>query len=109
MRNTLIAISVVVLTTGTGSVLARDFEAGKKKAAEACTACHGEDGNTPITPDTPRLGGQYYDYLVHSLEQYKSGKRQNPMMTPMAQLLSKEDIRNLAFYFSKQRGLSVKY
>ena len=54
-------------------------------------------------------GGQYYDYLVHALQQYKSGKRQNPLMTPMAAPLSKEDISNLAMYFSKQQGLSVKY
>ena len=37
---------------------ARDYEAGKKKA-EACKVCHGADGNTPVTPDTPRLAGQY--------------------------------------------------
>jgi len=109
MRNTLIAVSILALAAGAGSAAARDYEAGKKKAAEVCAACHGEDGNKPITPDTPRLGGQYYDYLVHSLEQYKSGKRQNAMMSPMAQPLSKEDIRNLALYFSKQQGLSVKY
>jgi len=109
MRTTLIAVSILALAGASASASARDYEAGKKKAAEVCAACHGEDGNKPITPDTPRLGGQYYDYLVHSLEQYKRGKRQNPMMTPMAQPLSKEDISNLAQYFSKQQGLSVKY
>jgi len=109
MRTTLIAVSILVLAGASSGALARDYEAGKKKAAEVCAACHGEDGNKPITPETPRLAGQYYDYLVHSLEQYKSGKRQNPMMTPMAQPLSKDDIRNLAQYFSKQQGLNVKY
>jgi len=109
MRTTLIAVSILALAGASSGAFARDYEAGKKKAAEVCAACHGEDGNKPITPDTPRLAGQYYDYLVHSLEQYKSGKRQNPMMTPMAQPLSKDDIRNLAQYFSKQQGLSVKY
>jgi len=100
---------MLAFAAGANGAFARDYEAGKKKAAEVCAACHGEDGNKGITPDTPRLAGQYYDYLVHALEQYKSGKRQNPMMTPMAQPLSKEDIRNLAQYFSKQQGLSVKY
>jgi len=109
MRTTLIAVSVLALAAGATGASARDIEAGKKKAQEVCAACHGEDGNKPITPDTPRLGGQYYDYLVQALQQYKSGKRQNPLMTPMAAPLSKEDISNLAMYFSKQQGLSVKY
>ncbi|MCC7546558.1 MAG: cytochrome c [Burkholderiales bacterium] len=109
MRITLIAVSVLALATGASSAIARDYEAGKKKAAEVCAACHGEDGNKPLTPDTPKLGGQYYDYLVHALEQYKNGKRQNPLMSPMAAPLSKEDIRDLSFYFSKQQGLDVRY
>ena len=89
--------------------IAKDYEAGKKKVQEVCAACHGEDGNKGMTPDTPHLGGQYYDYLVHALEQYKKGKRQNPLMSPMAQPLTDEDIRNVAYYFSQQKGLQTKY
>ena len=89
--------------------MARDYEAGKKKAQEVCSACHGEDGNKGLTPDTPLLAGQYYDYLVHSLEQYRKGKRQNPLMSPMAQPLTDDEISNLAHYFSRQKGLTVKY
>jgi cytochrome c553 len=87
---------------------ARDYDAGKEKAA-TCVACHGEAGNAPITPDTPRIGGQYYDYLVHSLEAYKNGKRENPLMSPMAKPLTPKDIRDLAWYFSQQQGLTQKY
>ena len=89
--------------------IAKDYEAGKKKVQEVCAACHGEDGNKGMTPDTPHLGGQYYDYLVHALELYKKGKRQNPLMSPMAQPLTDDDIANVAYYFSKQKGLQVKY
>ena len=38
-----------------GSAQARDYEAGKKKAEEVCKACHGADGNTPLTPETHHL------------------------------------------------------
>ena len=86
-----------------------DYEAGKKKATEVCAACHGEDGTKPITPETPILAGQYADYLVHSLEAYKKGTRQNPMMSPMAQPLTSEEIHDLALYFSRQRRLVTKY
>ena len=102
-------ISAAALAVMVTPAIAKDYEAGKKKVQEVCAACHGEDGNKGLTPDTPRLGGQYYDYLVHTLEQYRKGKRQNPMMSPMAQPLTDDDIRNLAYYFSKQQGLQVKY
>lgn len=105
-------ILVTVLTLGlaaAGAARAADYEAGKKLAAEKCQACHGENGNKPITPDMPRLGGQHYDYLLHSLQAYKAGARNNPMMAPMAQPLSDKDMRDAAWYFSKQQGLQTKY
>lgn len=88
--------------------LAGDAEAGKKKS-QTCAACHGPDGNTPIGPDFPRLGGQHYDYLVKSLQGYKSGARKNPVMNPLAANLTQRDIEDLAAYFSSQRGLYTKY
>ena len=39
-------------------------DVGKKKADEACAACHGPEGNKPITPDTPRLA-RYFLMLMH--------------------------------------------
>ena len=105
-KTTLVAMA---LAASTLSVSAADMEAGKKKATEVCAMCHGPEGNKPITPDTPILAGQHYEYLVAALNQYKKGQRQNPMMAPMVQPLSKADIQNLALYFSKQSGLRVKY
>ena len=109
MKRILLTAAAGVLIAIAGPTLAKDYEAGKKKAAEICAACHGEDGNKPITPDTPRLAGQYYDYIVHALEAYQKGKRENPLMSPMAKPLTKEEIHNLAWYFSKQKGLETKY
>src|ERR1700679_2447954 len=68
----------------------------------ACAACHGPGGNRPVSPDTPRLAGQEYDYLVHALEQYRGGARQNPIMGAMAKSLSDGQIRALARYFAAQ-------
>jgi len=102
--------AAVVLSAACATVAqARDYEAGKKKAEEVCKACHGADGNTPLTPETPKLAGQYYEYLVHSLEAYRKGTRENPLMSPMAKPLSDAEIRDVAWYFSKQKGLTEKY
>jgi cytochrome c553 len=83
-------------------------ETGKKKADEACAACHGPEGNKPITPETPRLAGQQYDYLVQALTEYRKGTRDNPVMRAMAKPLTEKEVRELAGYFSAQQGLTTK-
>ena len=78
-------------------------EAGKAKAAQVCAACHGPEGNKPSAPDQPVIAGQYYDYIVQTLSDYKSGKRNNPIMKAFAGQLSKKDMEDLAAWFSGQR------
>jgi cytochrome c553 len=107
--NRWVVTTACILLMASGATLASDYEAGQKKAKEVCAACHGEDGNKPLTPETPRLAGQYYDYLEHSLKAYRSGARENPLMSPMAKPLSDKDIKDVAWYFSKQQGLVSKY
>jgi cytochrome c553 len=101
----LIAASALTLAT---AVNAGDIEAGKKKAAEICAACHGPDGNSPA-PDFPKLAGQHADYMAATLKKYKNGKRANPIMMGMAATLTDEDIRNVSAYFAAQKGLELKY
>ena len=80
-----------------------DAAKGQKKAAEVCAACHGPDGAKPSAPDQPVLAGQYYDYLVQALSDYKNGRRTNPIMKGFAGGLSKQDIQDLAAWFSSQK------
>ncbi len=87
---------------------AGDIEAGKKKAAEVCAACHGPDGNSPV-PDFPKLAGQHADYMVSTLKKYKNGKRANPIMMGMAAMLSDADMENVSAYYAAQKGLELKY
>jgi cytochrome c553 len=79
-------------------------EAGKAKAAQVCAACHGAEGNKPSDPTQPVLAGQYYDYLVRALTDYKIGRRNNPIMKGFAAQLSKQDIEDLAAWFSSQKS-----
>jgi cytochrome c553 len=89
------------------TTLASD-DIGKKKADEACAACHGPEGNKPITPETPRLAGQQYDYLVQALTEYRKGTRDNAVMSAMVKPLTQKQVRDLAGYFSRQQGLVTK-
>ncbi len=84
-----------------GTAVAADTSAGAAKAKEVCQACHGMDGNS-ASPDFPRIGGQYPDYLSKALRDYKSGARKNAIMAGFAGTLSKQDIENLAAYYSSQ-------
>ncbi|HEY1287983.1 MAG TPA: cytochrome c [Burkholderiales bacterium] len=80
-------------------------EDGKAKVAQkGCAACHGPDGNKPSAPDQPILAGQHYDYLVRVLTDYKIGRRTNPIMKGMAGQLSKQDIEDVAAWFSSQKS-----
>lgn len=79
-------------------------EAGKSKAAQTCAACHGADGAKPSAPDQPILAGQYYDYLVKALSDYKTGKRNNAIMKGFAASLSRQDMENLAAWFSTRKS-----
>ncbi len=74
--------------------------------AAACTACHGQDGVGTL-PENPTLAGQHADYLAQTLNDYRLGKRQNPVMGTFATQLTRDDIQALAAYFSKQPGLST--
>ncbi len=84
----------------TSSALAGNVAFGKEKADQACVACHGADGVKVIAPAYPILAGQYEDYIVRALSDYKSGARKNAIMAGMATPLSKEDIANLAAYYA---------
>jgi cytochrome c553 len=69
-----------------------------------CATCHGEDGNKPLAPDFPKLGGQHYDYLLHALKAYKSGARKNAIMAGQAKDLTTKEMEALAYYYSKQHS-----
>jgi cytochrome c553 len=82
-------------------------EAGKAKST-TCAACHGADGVSAV-PSFPKLAGQNRDYLYQALKDYKAGKRKNPIMGGQVQSLSDTDMLDLTAYFSKQKGLQLKY
>ena len=77
---------------------------GKAISEKVCAACHGLEGTTPVAPENPILAGQYGDYIVKALSDYKSGKRANPIMKAFAGPLKKKDIEDLAAWFSSQKS-----
>ena len=74
-----------------------DLAKGEASFAGACAACHGADGNSG-TPVNPILAQQHPQYLVKQLQEFKSGKRANAVMSGMAATLSDEDMKNVAYW-----------
>ncbi|MGH8146553.1 MAG: c-type cytochrome [Rhodanobacteraceae bacterium] len=98
-RTIIVSLAAAALALAFGTASANgNIAAGKKKAA-VCAACHGADGNG-IASNYPALAGQYQDYLEQALHEYKDGERTNAIMNGMAAPLTKQDIENLAAYFS---------
>ncbi len=94
-------IVAALLACVPASAMAQDAEAGRQKAA-TCAACHGIDGNSTV-PQYPILAGQTARYIYMQLRDFKRGRRKDPMMSPMAANLSKEDMLDLAAYYSQQK------
>lgn len=103
MRKVLLIVLTSLLLSS--FALAGDPEAGKAKS-QACAACHGQDGNS-AAPIYPSLAGQYADYLLQTLQDYKSGARKNAIMAGMVAPLTKQDMADLAAYYASQKGLKA--
>ena len=68
--------------------------------AQMCVACHGQNG-VPTDPKTiPIIAGQERSYLVKQMHDYRSGDRDNPIMSPIAKSLAQDDLRKIAAYFA---------
>jgi cytochrome c553 len=87
-----------------GNAAAGEKLANTKMGAnnQACTECHGPQGNHPNADDRPKIGGQYHDYIAHSLQAYRAGERTNITMTGQAKDLTDQQIADLAEYFGSQ-------
>jgi cytochrome c553 len=105
MSNRILATAILFLGFSAGSAIAAemhgDATAGSTKAA-VCTACHGLNGNS-TSPDTgPVIAGQNAVYIRDQVARIKAGKRNAPLMQPIVQDLTEQDIADLAAYFSTQ-------
>ena len=80
-----------------------DVAAGEAKYGAVCAACHGAAGNSG-TPANPRLSQQHDAYIVKQLQEFKSGKRPNPIMQGFASQLSEQDMKNVAAYLGSQKA-----
>lgn len=105
MRKVVLGVSLML--AGPAAVAGGDAVVGQQKA-QVCAACHGKTGVSEYgTTQAPIIGGQYADYIVRALLDYQSGMRDNPVMKGMAANLTRQDMEDLAAFYSQQDGLAA--
>lgn len=80
-----------------------DLVKGEATFTAVCVACHAADGNSAIAIN-PKLAQQHPEYLVKQLQEFKSGKRNNPVMKGFASALSDDDMRNIAWWVASKQA-----
>ena len=100
MRLPKLACSVVWLVALASPSLAQKGDPPAK--VQTCFACHGPNGNS-TQPLVPMLAGQTSRYIYLQLRDFQEGRRSNEQMTPMAAGLSRDDMREMADWFSQQK------
>jgi len=68
----------------------------------ACAACHGADGNSVI-PQNPKLAGQVPGFIADQLLKFKSGERENAIMTAQVANLTEEDMLAIDDFYAAQQ------
>jgi len=101
-----IAAYLATATGGSARAIANGGDAKKgKELAASCVACH--NGDTNEGASNPVLSGQHANYMERAMQEYQSGKRKNALMQSMVQGLSADEIKDIAAYFTSQKGLTA--
>src|SRR5216684_7237750 len=66
-----------------------------------CAGCHGADGK-PVDKTIPNIWGQQAGYIYIELRDFKRGDRKSDIMQPIASSLERQDMLDIADYFSKK-------
>ena len=80
-----------------------DLAKGEASFGAVCASCHGADGNSG-SPANPKLAQQHPEYLAKQLQEFKSGKRANAIMSGMVANLSEQDMKNIAAWLGTKQS-----
>lgn len=101
-KRLLVVACVLALPFTAAAIEPADIERGKE-ASILCTACHKVDGggqdNEPAE-SWPRIAGLDADYIIKQIIDIKSGVRESITMTPFANLLTEQQLHDLAAYYA---------
>ncbi|WP_041675712.1 c-type cytochrome [Ramlibacter tataouinensis] len=75
-----------------------------------CIGCHGIQGYQASFPEVykvPMISGQSAKYIVAALNAYKTGDRKHPTMRSIGNILSEQEMGEIAAYYERQGAKPV--
>jgi cytochrome c553 len=72
-----------------------------EERTEVCAGCHGAAGK-PADKTIPTIWGQQAGYIYIQLRDFKRGDRKSDIMQPIASSLERQEMLDIAEYFSKK-------
>jgi cytochrome c553 len=86
-----------ILTTCATPLHAQSIE----EKTQVCAGCHGADGK-PVDKTIPTIWGQQAGYIYIELRDFKRGDRKSDIMQPIVSSMERQDMLDIAEYFSKK-------
>ena len=104
MKKFLFLILILSAPNVSAEELSKEMQNGRIKVQTICAACHGVNGQATGAGNSviiPNITAQEKNYMVARLNAYKAGEIKHPQMTVVAQMLSEQDINDVAEWYSK--------
>jgi cytochrome c553 len=101
-------LAAVVMPFAAAAQQASPPDPAVQQLVQTCAACHGADGNSK-DPQYPVLAGQSWRYIYNQLRDFKENRRQNPLMSPMAANLTRDQMIALGNHFAAQKAKPVAF
>jgi len=105
--NTVVAAAPAALALP--AIIKADPVAGKLKSEDQrCQECHADgDRDHSSAPEfkAARLAGQYPEYVVKQMRDFRSGARKHAFMSMMANSIDDTDLADIAAYFGSEKQM----
>jgi cytochrome c553 len=100
-RSNFCVVAVVVVTAVFNFCMTPSSAQSIEEKTKVCAGCHGADGK-PVDKTIPPIWGQQAGYIYIELRDFKRGDRKSDIMRPIASSLERQDMLDIAEYFSKK-------
>ena len=99
-----LAITTATLLLASGSAIAGDAAKGEGLYnSKGCVGCHGVGGKSNNEQVYPSLIGKTEAFIVAEIKKFKSGERKNPMMSPMAQMVTDAEAADIGAFLGTKK------
>ncbi len=108
-RTRALALGLVLVSGAAGQAVASEDEyAAVRETLETCFTCHGPNGAS-TEAEFPILAGQHFYYLYVQMKDFKAGRRTSAVMEEFVAVLTRDEMKSVAKFFSEQTWPDIGY